>query len=242
MPRDLPDWGALTAQKTVYEITDLGELAARLGSPVTFDRRGDVILVDSFEDGLNRVRTLSIGTGATVDLTMEKARSGLFAARLVAGSDSTRWSLIEHGVPFRRLGRIGHEASFVFDTHLEYIMWSFEGYSGSHYYNTVIRYYLDGQELRLVDENLAEQTFASGVPLGAEATAFHTVKIVVDLETEQYVRLLLDGTVYDLSDYGFYVVADATAPIIEGRVGVKGDAGTNSVLLVDDVILTENEP
>ena len=41
MPGETPDYGRLSSQATIFPTTDLGELAARLGSPITHDRAGD---------------------------------------------------------------------------------------------------------------------------------------------------------------------------------------------------------
>jgi len=51
-----PDWGVTAGARTVYQMTDLGELAVRLGSIVTHDRRGDVIFLEDFEEGMGRWR------------------------------------------------------------------------------------------------------------------------------------------------------------------------------------------
>ena len=68
MAGETPDYGRLSAQATVFPVTDLGELAARLGSIVSHDRRGDVIWLDGFEDGLDKWQPTTSGSGAAVDL------------------------------------------------------------------------------------------------------------------------------------------------------------------------------
>ena len=53
MTHGVQDFGASSGQNSTYGLTDLGELAVRLGSPVSFDRRGDVVMMETFEDGLD---------------------------------------------------------------------------------------------------------------------------------------------------------------------------------------------
>ena len=53
MAHGAPDWFGTTPQGMVHRVADLAELAARLGSPDVFDRRGNVLFMDSFENGQN---------------------------------------------------------------------------------------------------------------------------------------------------------------------------------------------
>ena len=72
------------------------ELAARLGSPDTFDRRGDVLWMDDFESGL-KWRTSLLGTGSLIDLTATMAASGGKCCRLVTGSANNDYAyLLRH--------------------------------------------------------------------------------------------------------------------------------------------------
>jgi len=77
-----PDWWGTEQTSTVHLVQDVGELAARLGSIVTFDRRGNVIWLTSFEDGLQ-------GTSFGVDhvdskgtLSTNRALGGAYSIRL----------------------------------------------------------------------------------------------------------------------------------------------------------------
>ncbi|GAH83946.1 unnamed protein product, partial [marine sediment metagenome] len=50
MPRGQPDFGMYASASTIGSVSDLAELAVRLGSINIFDRRGKVIDFDDFED------------------------------------------------------------------------------------------------------------------------------------------------------------------------------------------------
>jgi len=63
MAHGTPDWGVTASKKTIYSLHDMGELAVRLGSIVSFDRRGDVIFSDSFQNGLGKVYASGVGAG-----------------------------------------------------------------------------------------------------------------------------------------------------------------------------------
>jgi len=90
MAHGQPDYGMYTLANTIYRLTDMGELAARLGSINTYDRRGDVIFLDSFESGLTAWSPSSACTGSDLVQSAKHARSGGFSAKFVCGSDGTR--------------------------------------------------------------------------------------------------------------------------------------------------------
>ena len=67
------DFGIYAPKETIVTIEDLGELAVRLGSPVNYDRKGDVVWVDGFEDGIDKWDIdLTLGRGS---FTWESAHS-----------------------------------------------------------------------------------------------------------------------------------------------------------------------
>jgi len=49
---DAPDWYKYLPGSDRYILEDMGELAARLRSPITYDRRGEVLYFDMMEHGL----------------------------------------------------------------------------------------------------------------------------------------------------------------------------------------------
>ena len=114
MPRDLPDWGAPPGPKTIFEVTDLGEVTVRLGSIITFDRGGDVVWFDDFENGIGKWETELSGSGAAIDLALGRSRNGLYAARLVAGSDASELARIIKVLPSPDTDSLGIEYSFQF--------------------------------------------------------------------------------------------------------------------------------
>jgi hypothetical protein len=77
-------------------------------------------------------------------------------------------------------------------------------------------------------------TYGSTVP-------FHLLKIVGDISTGNYVRLLYDNVEYDLSAVAMHTNLSAEAPSLTGSLGVSSPEGTNSIVEYDDVIITANE-
>ena len=242
MARDLPDWGAQSAQKTVYEVTDLGELAARLGSIVTHDRRGDVVWLDDFENGLDKWETVTGGTGAGVDLSITRSRNGLFCARLVGGSDGTRQAEIQRWLPFPVLTSFGVEESFALPGDIEKIRFGVGIYDGTNLTAYNIEYVASSLDLSYLDVDGVAVPFATDLSFVARDSLFHTIKVVVDGENGEYGHVILDNVGYPLTDIPAQVIADATLPTFHFHVRMFSHSGHNDVLLVDDAIVTQNEP
>jgi len=74
MPRGYPDWGRIRKEVGIAAIGDLGELAVRLGASVVWDRRGDVVLVDSFDLGLAPWDISNLTLTASHELSCESAQ------------------------------------------------------------------------------------------------------------------------------------------------------------------------
>lgn len=225
MPRDLPDWGALSAQQVVYEITDLGELAARLGSIDTFDRRGDVIWMDDFECGLKAWRVF----GGTADLSRSRALSGCYSARLVDAS-------VTHEEPYPVLTPMGVEMTFSGLGSVTWVQFRMDLYDGANLSSAWVRWQSAGT-LEILGPFGTWVQVATGVEFDDEPTRFDHWKLVVNWDAGRYERLLVNSTTYVLTSYGFYVSVDTSTPRLSIDVHTSG--GT---VYLDNVILTYNEP
>ena len=54
MPRGQADFGQYAVKEVSASISDMGEVAARLGSIDIYDKRGDVVFFDNFEGAFLR--------------------------------------------------------------------------------------------------------------------------------------------------------------------------------------------
>jgi hypothetical protein len=107
-----PDWGEGAIVSTIYRVMDLGELAVRLGSIDTFDRRGNVIFLENFEAGYLKWATSINGTGSSVSLVAGIARSGEHSCLLVGGPGVGRFADVTRSVAIPVIGKLGGEISF----------------------------------------------------------------------------------------------------------------------------------
>lgn len=242
MPRGKPDWGVDWTPRTVRGLEDLGEHAVRLGSPHMWDRRGDVILQDTFEYGLCMPDRALSGLGAAADLEECHSWWGANSARLIPGSNLAQyaWLVYRHGLPAN--SRIGLEFTFTLAAETEFWYWYLGWRDGTVERFGEVRY--DHQtDILEADERIGGFTeFASGLDLAVGERVWHTGKLVVDFNAYDYVRFILNEQEYNLTGRDIGQTAIGVPRELFVYVGHYGTAGNNPHGFVDNVILTQNEP
>lgn len=242
MAHGAPDFFNIGQLATVFAVYDLGELAVRLGSINTYDRRGNVIWLDGLEDGLAQYYTLVAGAGASVAASSTAARNGASSAKLTAGSDGAHYAVIGRYQVLPRLSKIGWELSFSLAADEGQVVLLLDFYDGTLFYNYRLRYTPASNLLEVLDSDGNYDTLSASLDLLTDLHLFHTFKLTVDLEEQAYVRLLVNGLSYDLSSYAPVEGELATSPLLSLQVMYIGALGSNSVAYADDFILTQNEP
>jgi hypothetical protein len=220
----------------------LGELAVRLGSPSVFERRGSVMWWDSFEHGLLHWELPSGGTAAAVVSSID-SKSGGFSALVTSYNDQLNEAVIAHRETLLDLtGRVGVEFSF---QHQD--LWTGNIYlwalldTGADTFMFGVRWNRDTSVLQVYD-NGVWTTVDLECFIVCNIKSWSTLKLVVDCATHDYVRLYANGYFYDLSTYtseaqGFY-----SSPGVEVRIGPTAIDAVAESWLIDDVIVTTNEP
>jgi len=242
MAHGYPDYGIYTAKKTVYSLQDMAELAARLGSIVTFDRRGDVIWLDDFEDNINKWGQEPSGVGAAIALSTDAARNGGYSCKLTTGNVAGEYARIIHSGPYPILSKIGFEISFTLDTNTMRFRIGLSLYDGTYHSRASVQYNMPFARVEYVDENGVWQVLDTITPLRSGHTLFHTIKLVVDFVNYKYERLLLDSLSYDLTPYSLYRIGDTSSPVLLVDAIHYTNVDANISNYVDDAIITQNEP
>lgn len=237
------DYGVGTPVQTVHTSMDVAELAARLGSPDTFDRRGNVLWFDDFEGGIEKWSFGSVPAGGSLVWSSDSSKTGRFCAKLTAPAMITGVSQMTCRLAYPVTTRLGFEVAFslpVEDLALIYLqLHLFLGRVG-HLAN--LGYDGSTHGLVYVDRDAGEVVLTPPVELGTFLNFFHVIKVVVDIETSEYVRAVLDNHEWDLTGGK---LQDYMAPDYDELVGVFGllvDTIDQPHALVDNCIVTMNEP
>ena len=242
MPGETPDYHRLSASAIRYPVTDLGELAARLGALPSSDRRGDVSFLDSFESGLGAWLTSTVGSGSIAALSLLNAKTGRFSALLDPAAVASSSAAIQRRVPLPPATVIGVEFSLQFRSNVERVELTITRFSGSFLANWGLRFDDANDRIEYLNSAGTWTLLVSGVgPLSLVGT-WHSLKLVADIDSAQYVRAIVDETEYSLLAVDAEVAANVTAPSLVIAIFCYGSVGNGGAVLVDDVIFTENEP
>jgi len=241
MAHGQPDYGMYSLASTIYRLTDMGELAARLGSGNRHDRRGNVLYASNFAGGINEWATTVIGAGSEVTWSPDMPYVGGFCCRLHTGTAAFNYAKARIHLPYPSLSMIGVEAAIAINYYHDATFISLDMYLDGVQYNGQIRYDAATDSVNLY---LAGGGFEELLPkpnLSVSEGRYHIFKLVIDAETKKHTRLILDSHVYDLSGYDIYQQASISGDQLVAAVWVQTDdtAGRDSYL--GNVIVTHNE-
>jgi hypothetical protein len=237
----MPDWGLSGSKEVVYRLQDMAELAVRLGSPVSYHRLGDVIVADSFEDGLAKCRADVAGTGGSISLSADTARSGGVSAKCVTGTGYDPGCYFVYLLPALVEGKIGLSAGVAIQTNLGQIRLRLAFMTGTKYYNYIVKYEHSTGKLYYLNPSAAWVQFSAITALYTDPKLFHLFKLVVDSKNWTYAHLFLDALGFDMSTFQPYGGALVQSAEVIAEVGVLGNMTTSSTHYVDDVVITQNE-
>jgi len=228
----------------IYTLSDMGELAARLGSIVTFDRRGNIIWMDDFESGLSQWRQVG---DRDAEWNGNQAKNGGFCCKLITPAVAGGSCGIERYIGFPALSPMGFEFSYSDDdtAGVPRSLWILVVLdSGSYRYTTGIFYDVMNGKLRYTSGNGSLQDIPGGAYYMSTffPGEFDTLKFVADFTTAKYKRLLINSQTFDVSALSFQKVALESAPRMSIDIELRTNEAVAAVCYIDDAIVTLNEP
>lgn len=241
MPHGNRDYFTSIPMSTVYSMIDLAELAARIGSIVTFDRRGNVVWLDGFEEGIAQWERLGSGADWKVDISTDRAFSGGYSCILKPHSGGSLYAAIERAHYALPKGKIGLELAFSLSLYLSVFALYCVIYQGGKQYVFKIKYVWDDLAWYYLDVNNVYQKLLDGDDLATDDILWCRCKMVFNTEKGEYVRFLLNDKVYDMSGIDGPVANIDHRSLILLGIEVFGESGQSPSNYVDNIILTINE-
>jgi len=240
--RGQPDFGALAAKEVTASISDMGEVAARLGSIVIYDKRGDVVVFDTFEDPVFKWSVARSHAACYARLDNTHVKSGGQAALLYVTNIAGAVIAVEKTLSLVASKQLGIEISWhgEFDVnHLRFYI-----YRNTPTHSTVAEVFLDSITNKIyVYVSPTEYYEVASIPdWHPYSQEFRTLKLVLDFNALKYKRLLIDLDEYDLSDVSIYSVGLVGTPYINIGFEQITPGGVARSIWVDDFILTQAEP
>ena len=242
LPLDMPDDYIYLPGSGKSTLGDMGELASRLGSPVTYDRRGSVYWYDTFESGISGYFIGLSGAGASIRYTHNYVFSGLMSAKLTAGSTSLRRAQLVKRIAPSLITTYGVEFTFSLGGNVGGIHNIFQLNRGGYRIAPEV-IYTTSTGLLIIGDNVNPAVNIDTFSIDTNnPTLFHTMKLVIDAVNERGVRLLFDQAEYDISNVTFAHIADVTNKRIEITIQVSSEGATNGIIYVDNIIATVGDP
>ena len=242
MVHTLPPWTSKWRMAKIFGQIDSGELAARLGSPVTFDRRGNIFWYDDFEGSSQKWYSGFIGAG-TASLNATRSWRGSQSMKMTSGATSGNAALIRKAFYNPSDANIGLEFKVLTDAADSEIKVYLYGYYGTKAYYGAISYSYGDKTL-----DYSKGTTLSWVELETDIyldilrETWLPIKMVIDGNTAKWKRIIVGDTEYNLS--GIDLVAQAPSAERHSFVVfyIFNTDNAAKTCYIDDVIITQNEP
>jgi len=242
MPHGAPDWSNVVKYYQVHRLDDMAELAARLGAIHRWDRRGDVLFYDDFSNGLEHWLTSSPSASDFPKIVTERSEYGGYSVKFQPTDGPARYQNMWKVHAYPQPTPLGFEFSFTTHLYLLYI----ESYVMLFYptgkYEFIVRYNRKDLKMEYRDENEVWQTIWSNYELRDDTYLFHHMKLVIDSDKKEYVRLIVDHETADLSDIPGLLTAEVGRESIYWIIRVYAQSGQTATIYVDNCIITMNEP
>ncbi len=245
MPHGTPDWGHVGPKATVFGLDDLGEHAIRLGSPHLWDRRGDVLWLTDFRNGLGDMIISGAPFTGTVSLFTGLARQGAFCVQMASNVSATVG--LEKGFPLPVLSRVGLEFSFSVTLRSDFIIAEIQADDLVNAMFGYVRYDQGNDELQYMQEPVGPTwpPFATNLNPTRDSNCPNTLKVVIDLGATppEFVRVIFNDVTYvNIAGVPLYTAATTGRALVWVRVRHTADAGGPATVHFDNVIVTQNEP
>lgn len=242
MPHGYADYGGRGPKSVVHALYDLGELAVRLGGIHSIDRLGDIFLVDSFENGIENCTVFTHGVGSSVSLSGAKHKTGGFSCKFVSGSTLGKLAQIDLATPYPQISNMGAEFSFMLVSDVYQVSITLWVFTSTTYKGLYLKYYPGDDALYYEDIDFYEKELDLDADFRYADDCFNTIKMVGDFENGNWLRVITNKGVYDLSGIELFGETGIYDPMVKFRIQVYSASGDNAIVYIDDVMLTLNEP
>ena len=239
---DSPDYSKYLPGSARYSLSDLSELAARLNSPNAYDRRGEVAYQTTFESGFSGWDIGFNGTGGKVKVSANGNYRWPYNMCLLAPTTSWFIANVELMFSVWTTNRIGIEYAIAIPTVFSKLIFTLTGLYSNIAYLPIIQYLSSAKQLQYYGEDSAYHTFSTFPGLDRTRYCYLPYKLVVDLSTGKYVRLLISNSEFDLSAYSMYHYDSTAANYIKTTVQFHGQSSPQAEAHIGHMIFTVNEP
>ena len=240
MARTGPDFGISAPQEKVTVLSDLAEHAARLLSPVMFNRSGTVFYIDDFER-TELLWTKTGDVGGDVVISTASAYTGYKSCKISTADAANKYEKIYKRFFFPTNQQIGLSFTFQLENSPDYILSTIEAGDETNAYKAEIKIDRKNKKLQYLDSDGNYQDIVTGLTIAEDWFFFHFFKLIIDLKTGKYIKLIFDSAEYDLSSYFLRAWDLEDEVVMIPTIYLMSRAAGISSIYVDNIILTNNE-
>jgi len=213
--------------------------------PMTFDRRGELLYWDDFESPSQRYQDwVTALSGGTVLRSTENPKFGDFGVKLVTGATIADSSVVSYEINDFHIDRVGAEISFASISAASYLFIDMCYFDGVNKLQGKIAYDTSNSKLQVWSSGV--WTTAATLPMfmgtAGEKLPFTTIKLVMDLSRNEYVRALCAGTEVGMSAFTPITAADPTKRGLAVEIWYQTKAAVAQTAYIDGFKFTGNEP
>lgn len=221
--------------------------------PITSRHRtGRAIFIDTFENYfavLTEKWALSGDAGYVTALNTDYPKQGKYAVKMTTNNVDTESCSIDLYLGAFPKGRFGFECdwmSFAQVANIEEIKFDLQYFDGTNDIRSQVKWLGEANKKWQYLNSAGTYTDITGgaQDLEVEATLYplwHHLKLIADLQNEEYVKLLSDWVEYDLSNIAVHSSANALSPLLNIDLTVKTGANNATTIYVDNIIITDEE-
>lgn len=242
MARGQPDYGITTQTPVASGISDPGEAAARLGSINVYDRRGWTVWMDDFEAPELKWLALSSVGGTLPVLSTTRSWMGVQSVYFVTAAVAGAYASIVRLFPLVRLGRVGMEFFiYLYSETPGYFVMRTRIYDGTNRSDAELRLDYQAQTATIVTA-AGDRIVATNCFNGLMMNVWTPVKLVVDMDTDRYTRLLIGPQEIPLDTHSLVAGGADPDSLLWTELRLEGDAIGMMSAYMENFILTQNEP
>lgn len=243
MGRDYPDWGGRFKSQNQMMLYDLAELAARLGSPVSFERTGRVMFATDFQDGLGE---FLVGVSFAYPKTQlsTQSYSGPFSCRLYPGNALDDVSRINRYEPPMSATPFGVAALVrTAEQGGAFIISVSYAHNADSYQLSSVKWITETGEIQVLTDVSIYETIYTIDPVSYTVPIWNFVKLVCNPIDDTLTRFQINDHLINMEDYPTVLIStpfyQTTAYWFTAQTTVDG---VSADFYLDRVIYTVDEP
>lgn len=242
MPHGTPDFWGADPKSTTYVLQDDAELAVRLGSPVNFDRRGDVYDITTWYQGWGCWQRDGFGAGNASYISASFPQVGSVSSVLRTGGAIDDWFRLTKYLPFPALGGLGLQVSFipVANTREVWLQLVLDDGITQKLYGS--RYNHQTGTVEVLHSDVAYHVVGAPGVMATGMGNYVIMKMVADASLIKHTRVLFNGATYPSLLYSGLSGASVTPRTMKVILYVYTAANAPIEVPVGHVIITQNEP